>query len=63
MLRAAIKNKGASVRNYIRPDGTNGRAHDEFRVAHGTDTHCLRCKTPYKEVGGGALTFAQVPAK
>ena len=50
VLRAAIKNKGASVRNYIRPDGTNGRAHDEFRVAHGTGTNCPRCGTPIKRI-------------
>jgi formamidopyrimidine-DNA glycosylase len=54
VLRAAIKRGGASVRNYYRPDGETGHAHDEFRVAHGTNTHCLRCKTPlsYKKVRG-----------
>ena len=50
VLRAAIKNKGASVRNYIRPDGDIGRAHDEFRVAHGTGKNCPRCGTPIKRI-------------
>jgi formamidopyrimidine-DNA glycosylase len=45
VLRAAIKNKGASVRNYIRPDGDIGSAHDEFCVAHGTGKNCPRCGT------------------
>jgi formamidopyrimidine-DNA glycosylase len=50
VLRAAIKNKGASVRNYIRPDGDIGRAHDEFRVAHGTGKNCPRCGAPIKRI-------------
>jgi formamidopyrimidine-DNA glycosylase len=50
VLRAAIKNKGASVRNYIRPDGDIGSAHDEFRVAHGTGKNCPRCGTPIARI-------------
>jgi formamidopyrimidine-DNA glycosylase len=50
VLRAAIKNGGASVRNYYRPDGNTGHAHDEFRVAHGTGTTCPRCGTPIKRI-------------
>jgi formamidopyrimidine-DNA glycosylase len=50
VLRAAIKNKGASVRNYIRPDGEIGSAHDEFRVAHGTGKNCPRCGTAIKRI-------------
>lgn len=50
VLRAAIKNKGASVRNYYRPDGNPGRAHDEFRVAHGTGKYCPRCGTPITRI-------------
>jgi len=34
VLFSAIANKGASVENYFRPDGTLGTAHFEFRVAH-----------------------------
>ncbi|MDD4876689.1 MAG: bifunctional DNA-formamidopyrimidine glycosylase/DNA-(apurinic or apyrimidinic site) lyase [Dehalococcoidales bacterium] len=34
ILRLAIINKGASVENYYRPDGTLGTAHFEFQVAH-----------------------------
>jgi formamidopyrimidine-DNA glycosylase len=50
VLRAAIKNGGASVRNYIRPDGNIGTAHDEFRVAHGTGKNCPRCGTPIQRI-------------
>jgi formamidopyrimidine-DNA glycosylase len=50
VLRAAIKNGGASVRNYIRPDGNIGTAHDEFRVAHGTGRNCPRCGTPIQRI-------------
>jgi formamidopyrimidine-DNA glycosylase len=50
VLRAAIKNKGASVRNYIRPDGDIGTAHAEFRVAHGTGKNCPRCGTLIKRI-------------
>jgi formamidopyrimidine-DNA glycosylase len=47
VLWAAIENKGASVENYFRPDGTLGKAHFEFQVAHrlGGDT-CPICGTP-----------------
>ena len=34
ILWAAIGNKGASVDTYFRPDGTEGTAHYEFKVAH-----------------------------
>jgi formamidopyrimidine-DNA glycosylase len=43
VLRKALSKKGASVRNYIRPDGAPGTAHDEFSVAHGTGKKCPRC--------------------
>ena len=35
ILWAAIDNKGASVDTYFRPDGSEGSAHYEFKVAHG----------------------------
>jgi formamidopyrimidine-DNA glycosylase len=43
VLQRALIKKGASVRNYIRPDGTPGTAHDEFSVAHGTGKTCPHC--------------------
>jgi formamidopyrimidine-DNA glycosylase len=45
VLQKALEKKGASVRNYIRPDGTLGTAHDEFNVAHGIGKSCPRCGT------------------
>ena len=43
VLRKALVRKGASVRNYIRPDGQPGTAHDEFNVAHGVGKTCPDC--------------------
>ena len=47
ILWAAIENKGASVDTYFRPDGSEGTAHYEFRVAHklGGET-CSVCDGP-----------------
>jgi formamidopyrimidine-DNA glycosylase len=50
VLRKALKKKGASVRNYIRPDGQPGTAHDEFNVAHGVGKNCPRCGAPIKRI-------------
>ena len=46
VLRAAIGNKGASIENYFRPDGTLGTAHFEFQVAHRRGQNCPICDTP-----------------
>jgi formamidopyrimidine-DNA glycosylase len=43
VLLKAIDKKGASVRDYTRPSGESGHAHDEFVVAHGTGKQCPRC--------------------
>jgi formamidopyrimidine-DNA glycosylase len=50
VLRKALEKKGASVRNYIRPDGTPGTAHDEFSVAHGVGKKCPRCGAPIQRI-------------
>jgi formamidopyrimidine-DNA glycosylase len=46
----ALNLKGASIRNYIRPDGQPGTAHDEFNVAHGTGKKCSRCGAPIERI-------------
>jgi len=46
VLLAGIKNKGASIVNYYRPDGTKGIAHQGFRVAHRGGQACVICGTP-----------------
>jgi formamidopyrimidine-DNA glycosylase len=43
VLEKAIKNQGASIRNYRQPDGTAGKAHEEFAVAHRGGELCNRC--------------------
>jgi len=43
VLRKALVRGGASVRNYIRPEGQPGSAHDEFVVAHGVGKNCPGC--------------------
>ncbi len=50
VLRRGLDSKGASIRNYIRPNGTPGTAHDEFAVAHGVGKNCPRCGTPIKRI-------------
>jgi formamidopyrimidine-DNA glycosylase len=50
VLLAGIKNKGASIVNYYRPDGTKGTAHSEFRVAHRLGEPCLVCGTPIERI-------------
>ena len=45
VLKRAVENKGASIRNYRRPDGEAGRAHEEFAVAHRGGRPCPRCST------------------
>jgi formamidopyrimidine-DNA glycosylase len=50
VLNKALVSKGASVRNYIRPDGSPGTAHDEFNVAHGVGKDCPHCGTPIKRI-------------
>jgi formamidopyrimidine-DNA glycosylase len=50
VLLKALDKKGASVRNYIRPDGSPGAAHDEFSVAHGVGKTCPRCGTPIQRI-------------
>lgn len=43
ILAAAIVNKGASVDTYFRPDGKQGAAHYEFKVAHRLGEPCPGC--------------------
>jgi len=50
VLRKAVKNQGASIRNYRRPDGKAGRAHEEFAVAHRGGCTCPRCSTPISRI-------------
>ena len=50
VLLAGIKNKGASIVNYYRPDGTTGTAHCEFRVAHRKGETCFVCGTPIQRI-------------
>jgi len=50
ILWAAIGNKGASVANYFRPDGTPGTAHFEFKVAHGRGKYCANCSGPVERI-------------
>jgi len=49
-LRAAIRNKGASIVNYYRPGGETGTAHFEFKVAHGRGKNCPDCGRPIQRI-------------
>jgi len=50
VLKKGIKNGGASVRNYRGPDGSKGRAHEEFCVAHREGHPCPACGGPIKRI-------------
>ncbi|NLL89946.1 MAG: bifunctional DNA-formamidopyrimidine glycosylase/DNA-(apurinic or apyrimidinic site) lyase [Dehalococcoidales bacterium] len=50
VLRLGIKNKGASVTNYFRPDGETGTAHRQFKVAHCKNKPCPVCGTPLERI-------------
>ncbi len=51
ILWTAISNKGASVDTYFRPNGTEGTAHFEFKVAHGLGgKSCHVCGTPIERI-------------
>ena len=51
ILWAAIENKGASVDTYFRPDGSEGTAHFEFKVAHGLGGKiCPVCGGPIERI-------------
>ena len=50
VLKQGIKNQGASVRNYRGPDGSKGRAHEEFCVAHREGSPCPVCGSPVKRI-------------
>ncbi len=50
VLQKGLYSKGASIRNYIRPDGRPGTAHDEFKVAHGVGKNCPDCGAPIKRI-------------
>ena len=50
VLKQGIKNQGASVRNYRGPDGSKGRAHEEFCVAHREGSPCPVCGSAIKRI-------------
>jgi formamidopyrimidine-DNA glycosylase len=58
ILDAAVENKGASIQDYYRPDGSKGTAHFEFNVAHRFHEPCKVCGTPIERiVVGGRGTY------
>jgi formamidopyrimidine-DNA glycosylase len=50
VLNEALKKGGASVRDYVRPSGESGHAHDDFIVAHGTGNKCPRDGSPIERI-------------
>jgi formamidopyrimidine-DNA glycosylase len=50
VLEAGIKNKGASIVTYYRPDGSTGKAHFQFAVAHGMQKKCKICGSEIKRI-------------
>ncbi len=50
VLWSAIRDKGASIDTYVRPDGELGTAHFSFRVAHHRGELCPLCGTPIQRL-------------
>lgn len=50
VLRAGIKDKGASEQDYVRPNGDKGTAHFSFLVAHRRGHNCPVCGTPIQRI-------------
>jgi formamidopyrimidine-DNA glycosylase len=50
VLQKGIKNKGASIENYVRPDGNPGTAHLEFLMPRKAGENCTRCGTPVERI-------------
>ncbi len=46
ILQAGIVDKGASIENYVRPNGEPGEAHYAFKVAHQKKATCAVCGGP-----------------
>jgi formamidopyrimidine-DNA glycosylase len=50
VLNQGIRHKGASTETYIRPEGSKGEAHLEFRVAHQKGKECPVCGGPVERI-------------
>ncbi len=50
VLNAGIKQSGASVDTYQRPNGELGTAHFSFQVAHRNNELCYNCHTPLARI-------------
>jgi formamidopyrimidine-DNA glycosylase len=58
-LRVGVARQGASLRDYARPDGSQGGMQEEFRAYGRGGEACDRCGTPLERivVGGRGTTF------
>jgi len=62
VLERGLRSGGASVDTYRLPDGSQGNAHVEFRVAHRRGERCLDCGHPlaYTKVRGRGTHFCPI---
>lgn len=58
-LRLGIERQGATLRDYVAPDGSAGAMQEEFRAYGRAGAPCDRCRTPLERivVGGRGTTF------
>jgi formamidopyrimidine-DNA glycosylase len=52
-LEAGIARQGATLRDYVTPDGSAGRMQDEFKVYGREGEPCPRCRTPIEKTRAG----------
>jgi formamidopyrimidine-DNA glycosylase len=52
-LRTGIARQGATLSNYVSPDGQRGSMQDEFRVYGRDGEPCERCGTPIEKTRAG----------
>ncbi len=50
VLKRGILHNGASVSTYRLPDGSQGLAHTQFKVAHRRGENCLVCESPLTRI-------------
>ena len=60
-LALGLERQGATLRDYVAPDGAAGSMQREFRVYGRAGERCDRCRTPIEKTRAGGRTTAYCP--